>query len=105
LAACVPNPPIDLEIITGYGPKAVPYLDPGSDYWPMYPGLLAQDFARFVALAQSGRPDPLEQLIAPSDLTTLPTNQADALRAQQRRHFEQSVTHARDVLRLGERRM
>jgi sugar phosphate isomerase/epimerase len=103
LAERAPNPPVDLEIITGYPPKSVPYLDLSSDYWSMYPDMLAQDFVRFVALAQTGKPEPLDQLVAPSNLDTLAPEQANALRAQQRRHFEESVTYARDVLRLGER--
>jgi hypothetical protein len=97
------NPPVDLEIITGGRPKELDYLNPGSDYWTMYPDMLARDFARFVALAQSGKPEPLDQLIAPPILEALPAAEADALRAQQRRHFEESVRYARDVLGLGER--
>jgi sugar phosphate isomerase/epimerase len=103
LADRAPNPPIDLEIITGYQPKSVPYLDPTADYWAMYPDMLARDFARFVALARSGPREPMPQLIAPADLGTLPPDQADALRTQQRRHFEESVGYAKEVLGLGER--
>jgi 3-oxoisoapionate decarboxylase len=98
-----PNPPVDLEIITGGRPKELDYWNPSSDYWQMYPDMLARDFARFVALAQSGKPEPLDQLIAPPNLDTLPAAEADALRAQQRRHFEESVGYAKDVLGLGER--
>jgi sugar phosphate isomerase/epimerase len=98
-----PNPPIDLEIITGSGPKLIPYLDPGSDFWKMYPEMLAADFARFLALARTGRPEPLDQIVGPYNLEGLSTAEADALRAQQRRHFEESVRYAREVLGLGER--
>jgi len=99
-----PNIPIDLEIITGYPPKALPYLDPGSDFWQMFPDMPARDFARFVALARTGAPEPLDQLLVPSGLGAPPDDSSgDALRAQQLRHFEESVAYSRDVLGLGER--
>lgn len=98
-----PRPPVDLEIITGGAPKLVSYLDPESEMWRMYPDMLARDFARFVALAHAGKAEPLPQLIAPRDWSGLTPDQADALRAQQRAHFEQSVRYAKDVLGLGER--
>lgn len=99
-----PNPPIDLEIITGSQPKRLDYLNPESEYWRMYPDLPAQDFARFVALAQSGTPEPLDQLITSNwNLESLPPAEVEALRTQQRRHFEESVAYAKEVLGLGER--
>ncbi len=103
LAANAPNPPIDLEIITGSAPKLVPYLDPASDFWRMYPDMLARDFARFVALAQSGKPGALDQLVGPYNLEGLTPGQLEAFRAQQRRHFEESVRYAQEVLGIGER--
>ncbi len=103
LSEQAPNPPIDLEIITGSGPKSVPYLDAGSDFWRMYPDMLARDFARFVALAQTGKPEPLPQLVAPYNLEGLSPGQVEAMRTQQREHFEQSVRYAREVLGIGER--
>jgi sugar phosphate isomerase/epimerase len=102
MAAHAPDAPVDLEIITGSGgPKHIPYLDPESDYWRMYPDMPAADFARFVALAERGQPEPLEQLTLPRGPGAAPD---DALRAQQRRHLEESVAYCRDVLGLGERR-
>ena len=103
LAERAPNPPIDLEIITGSGPKLVPYLDADSEFWRMYPDMLARDFARFVVLARDGKPEPLSQLVAPYNLEGLSASQVEAMRTQQREHFEQSVRYARDVLGLGER--
>lgn len=103
LAERSPNPPIDLEIITGSGPKPVPYLDPESEFWQMYPDMLAKDFARFVALAQAGKPEPLPQLVGSYNLEGLSVDQAEALRTQQRQHFEESVRYSREVLGLGER--
>jgi len=103
LAERAPNPPIDLEIITGGDPKSLPYLDSTSDFWSLYPSMLASDFARFVALARSGKPEPFSQIVGSYDPEHSTTEQAAALRAQQRRHFEESLRYARETLRLGER--
>ncbi|MDQ3539818.1 MAG: sugar phosphate isomerase/epimerase [Chloroflexota bacterium] len=96
-----PDSAMDLEIITGVAPKAIPYFDPASDFWRMYPEMRAQDFARFVALAQSGAPEPLDQLCLEPGTWAPPAAQLDAFRAQQRDHFERSVTYCREVLGLG----
>jgi hypothetical protein len=103
LAERAPNPPVDLEIITGRPPITLDYLRPDGTFWRTYPGLPARDFARFVALAQAGKPEPLEQLIADWDPTNRPAAEIQPLLAQQRRHFEESVRYAREVLGLGER--
>jgi 3-oxoisoapionate decarboxylase len=106
LAEQAPHPPVDLEIITGSasGPKHIPYLDPGSDYWRLYPDMPARDFARFVALAQRGKPEPFEQLTIPPGTSQLPKGElGEQLRAQQLRHFEESVVYCKEVLVLGER--
>ena len=104
LAAAAPAAPIDLEIITGGGPRHLAYLDPDSTFWKLYPNMLARDFARFVALAQSGKPEPLDQLLMPAGARELPTDElGDRLKAQQLRHFEESVQYSREVLGLGER--
>jgi 3-oxoisoapionate decarboxylase len=98
LAEQAPAAPVDLEIITALEPREIPYYDPASDYWRMYPGMLAQDLVRFIALAQKGQPAPLPQLLASSAQEGL----AESLRAQQREHFEASVRYAREELGLGE---
>jgi sugar phosphate isomerase/epimerase len=100
MAAQAPAAPVDLEIITGGAPKHIPYLDPAAEYWTMYPDMPARDFARFVALAERGRPRPLDQLVMPRGPGAPPDQ---ALRAQQRRHFEASVAYCKNVLRIGER--
>ena len=103
LAAQAPAAPINLEIITGTQPQELPYFAPDSIVWARYPDMPAHDFARFVALAAHGTPGPFEQLTLPPG-TWVPTGDgAEALREQQRAHFEQSVRHARDVLGIGER--
>ncbi len=96
-----PDSAIDLEIITGVAPKAIPYFDPGSDFWRMYPGMHARDFARFVAVAQGGTPLPLDQLCLAPGVWAPPADQLDAFRAQQREHLERSVRHCRTVLDIG----
>jgi sugar phosphate isomerase/epimerase len=103
LAERAPGVPIDLEIITGTPPRDLPYWEPESEFWRMFPDMLAQDFARFVALAQRGKSAPLEQLTLPPGTQLPPAEQAEAFREQQRRHFEESVRYSRDVLGLGER--
>jgi sugar phosphate isomerase/epimerase len=101
MAEQAPNAPVDLEIITGGAPKHIPYLDPTSDYWKLYPDMPAPDFARFVALAEKGTPGELDQLLAQRGPGNPPD---DALKAQQRRHFEESVAYCKETLGLGERR-
>jgi sugar phosphate isomerase/epimerase len=103
LSSHAPNPPIDLEIITGSAPKSVPYLEPESEFWQASTTMLAKDFARFVALATRGKSGPLDQVVAPYNLEGLSPDQLDTMRAQQRRHFEESVRYARETLGLGER--
>lgn len=104
LAAQAPAAPINLEIITGTVPQALPYFDRASDFWARFPDMLAQDFARFVALAGRGTSGALGQLTLPPGLRVPPDDQADAFRAQQLDDFARSVRHARAALGLGERR-
>ena len=105
LAEQAPDAPVDLEIITGGGPRHIPYLNAESDFWRMYPDLPARDFVRFIALAKTGKPEPLDQLIAPAGTRTLGSDElGKGLKAQQLRHFEESVHYAREVLGLGARR-
>ena len=101
LAHQAPDVAFNLEIITCGEPTLIPYADPGSDFWRAYPDMLARDFARFVALAQSGRPEPLDQVTLPHNMLAPAGALADQLKNQQRRHFEESVAYAHDVLGLG----
>ncbi|HEV7215659.1 MAG TPA: sugar phosphate isomerase/epimerase [Chloroflexota bacterium] len=98
-----PNVPVDLEIITGRAPKALPYFDSSSTFWTVYPQMLAQDFARFVALAVTGAPGALDQVTVAGNLASQSPEVRQAFREQQRRHFEASVQYARNTLGLGER--
>jgi sugar phosphate isomerase/epimerase len=91
LSAHAPTAPINMEVITGRAPKELPYVDPSSDFWRMYPGMLARDFARFATRAERAAAQPFEQLVLPTGSTAPPTNQLDAFRTQQRQHLERSV--------------
>jgi len=100
-----PRVAFNIEIITGGDPTLIPYADPGSDFWRAYPAMLARDFARFVVLAQRGSDlaEPLDQLTVPPGVEPPPGVAGQQLRDQQRRHLEDSVAYARDVLGLGDR--
>jgi hypothetical protein len=99
-----PNAIFALEILTGFPPRLLPYLNPQSDFWQAYPETLASDFCRFLALAQTGQPEPLEQVILPAGQRTPPPGElGEQLLAQQRRHLEESVVYCREVLGVGER--
>jgi sugar phosphate isomerase/epimerase len=98
-----PAAPVNLEIITGWPPAALPYFDAASDFWDRFPAMPARDFARFVALAQGGTVGQLDQLTMQPGLRLPPDDQAEVYHAQQREHFARSVRYARDVLGIGER--
>lgn len=104
-----PNAAFVIEVITGGAPRSIPYFKPESDFWKMYPNMLAQDFARFVALANKTTADgtkaqPFEQVTTPPGQYGLPEGElGEKLVAQQRRHLEESVRYCQDVLGVGER--
>ncbi len=105
LSEQAPAAPFNVEIITGVAsqPRVIPYLNPESDFWKMYPGMLARDFARFVRFAEGGTPEPLSQITLPPGARVPPAGEpGEPLRSQQRRHLEESVVYARTVLRIGE---
>jgi hypothetical protein len=101
LLAQSPDIPIDLEVITGGGPKVIDYRNPNSELWKLYPDMKAISFARFLAVAEQGEPGPLDQLVhspgdgPPSEETV------EALKRQQRDHFEESVAWCKAEL-VGE---
>ncbi len=101
LAETAPDVPIDLEVITGVGPKEIPFLDAGSEFWAMYPDMKAPAFARFLAYAKQGRPGPLDQLVLDPGVWHPPEDQLSAFRQQQLDHFKVSVTYCRTVLGIG----
>lgn len=104
-AHCPRKVAVCLETITGGAPRVIPYLDPTSDFWKMYPDMPARSLARFLAMAQRGTAQgihALNQLTGAPGPNTAP-DLAEQLRAQQRTHFEQSVAYAQSALGLGER--
>jgi len=100
-----PDVTINLEIITGGRPRLLPYLDPTSDFWQLYPEMPARSLARFLVRAREGSRrglGPLEQLVGQPG-PEVDAGLAERLRAQQREHFERSVAYAQQVLGLGRR--
>jgi 3-oxoisoapionate decarboxylase len=98
-----PEISFNLEIITGLEPRLIPYAEPSSDFWAMYPHMLACDFVRFVMLAHSGAAEPFGQLVlAPGTDRPAAGAAGEALREQQRSHFEESVRYCRQVLGFGQ---
>lgn len=91
-----PDAPIVLEILTGLEAQAVPYLNPDAALWKRYPGMLAQDFARYVGLVPHTDTPVFEQEVFPSRRVR-PKSDAEIQRAgeQELRHFEQSVAYVR----------
>lgn len=95
-----PDLTLDLEIITGGGPREIDFLNPDSEFWRCYPDLPARDFARFLALIPGGSDGPMDQLPVP-DGTRQPTpEELERSRAQQRDHLERSVRWCREHLPL-----
>lgn len=98
LAAHAHSAPINLEVITGRAPRELHYVDLGSEFWRMYPGMLARDFVRFATRAARAAAQPFEQLVLPTGSMAPPADQLEPFRAQQRQHLERSVRWCQDHL-------
>jgi len=94
-----PAASIQLEIITGRPPEVLPYLEP--DFWKAFPNMPAWEFARFVALAKSGRPF-LGNMVIGQWSDNAPALEA-ALKEQQRVDLERSLEYAKKELGVGSR--
>ena len=94
-----PGAAIQLEIITGRPPEVLPYLEP--DFWKAFPKTPAWEFARFVALAKSGRPF-LGNMVIGQWSDNSPALEA-ALKEQQRVDLERSLEYAKKKLGVGVR--
>jgi len=94
-----PRVAFQLEVITGGGPRIMPYFEP--DFWLAYPKTPAGDFARFVNLAKKGHPLMAPMLIAGGRGGSQPPEYQAALRVQQRVDLERSLEYAREVLDVG----
>ena len=86
-----PNTPVVLEIISGIT-RQYPYLKP--DFWKPYQQVRAHEFAKFVALAERGKP---------REPFTLPEGKDKKLAEQeyQKDQLERSLRYCRQVLGLG----
>jgi sugar phosphate isomerase/epimerase len=94
-----PAASIQLEIITGRPPEVLPYLEP--DFWQAFQKMPAWEFARFVALAKSGRPF-LGSMVIGQSSNNSPALDA-ALKEQQRIDLERSLEYAKKKLGIGMR--
>jgi sugar phosphate isomerase/epimerase len=94
-----PQAAMQLEIITGRPPEVLPYLEP--DYWKAFPKTPAWEFARFVALAKSGRPFMGSMVIG--EWANNPPAVEAALKEQQRVDLERSLEYAKKKLGIGVR--
>jgi len=90
---------MQLEIITGRPPQVLPYLEP--DFWKAFAKMPAAEFARFVALAKSGRPFMGNMIVAGTGKQ--PAVIEAALQEQQRVDLERSLDYAKKVLGVGVR--
>lgn len=82
IALC-PGRPLSLESIV-FGPRNLPYNDPA--FWKAYPNTPAWEFARFLALAERGKPYRAEPWEAPEE----PARQQQAL--------EESLTYTKRLV-------
>ncbi len=94
-----PAASMQLEIITGRPPEVLPYLEP--DFWKPFQKTPAWEFARFVALAKSGRPF-LGNMVVGQWSDNAPVLEA-ALKEQQRVDLERSLEYAKKKLGVGVR--
>jgi sugar phosphate isomerase/epimerase len=94
-----PQASMQLEIITGRKPEVLPYLEP--DFWKAFPKTPAAEFARFVALAKSGRPFMGNMLIAGTGKQ--PAAIEAVLKEQQKVDLERSLEYAKKTLGVGVR--
>jgi sugar phosphate isomerase/epimerase len=95
-----PQSSMQLEIITGRPPRMLPYLD--ADFWKRFPKMPAWEFARFVALAKSGRPF-MGAMVIEDVPGERPAVMKEALKEQQRLDLERSFEYAKKKLNVGVR--
>jgi sugar phosphate isomerase/epimerase len=82
-AELCPGIPVHIETISGF-PREIPYLK--QDFWKVWPNVPAKNFARFLALAKTGKPLPGEKTNDPG---------------YQRDQIVRSLAYCKDVLGLG----
>jgi sugar phosphate isomerase/epimerase len=92
-AELCPQVPVMLEIISEYG-KPLPWKKPG--FWAEFPDARASEFARFVALAETGKP--VDGFSAPTG-----ADREQALRDFQMAELTRSLKTCRERFGLGRR--
>ena len=90
-----------IKPITGRPQQELPYLEPS--FWERYPKARAGEFARFMALAKSGKPYDRHMVIEDLPGRQTPEAFVPAIQFQQREHMERSVDYGKKVLDLGVR--
>jgi sugar phosphate isomerase/epimerase len=88
-----------IKPITGRPPQVLPYLE--ASFWETFPKARASEFARFLALAKSGRPYAGHVVIEDLPGRQPPEAFVAAIQYQQREHMERSVEYGKKVLDLG----
>lgn len=91
-AQLCPATPFILEIISGGPPRKNPYLR--EEFWKPYPKARASEFARFVAMAERGKP-----YVTPSPPQGKTPEESTQL--LQKSELEKSVRYCRETLGLG----
>lgn len=86
-----PGVPVHIETISGFN-LDVPYRT--TEFWPQWKEAKAESFARFLALAEKGKPR--EPWKAPQGVP-----RPDAEKEYQKAEFEKSIAYCRTVLGLG----
>jgi sugar phosphate isomerase/epimerase len=94
-----PRSSMQLEIITGRPPRIIPYLE--QDFWKAFPKTPAAEFARFVALAKTGKPFMGAMVVEDITGQKPPAIMAEALKEQQRIDLERSFEYARKTMNVG----
>jgi sugar phosphate isomerase/epimerase len=95
-----PQSSMQLEIITGRPPRIIPYLE--QDFWKAFPQASAGEFARFVALAKTGRPYLGAMVVEDVPGGAKPPEiMVEALKQQQRLDLERSFEFARRKMNVG----
>lgn len=90
-----------IKPITGRPPYVHRIYD--SKYWEPYPKARSAEFARFLTLAEKGRPYEGHIVIEDIPGRKTPEEFLPAIRLQQREHMERSIAYARKTLGLGVR--
>lgn len=89
-AEICPQVPVHIETISGFN-REFSYYKP--EFWEIFPKMPARDFARFVALAQKGKPR--DTFRASGD------NREKAEQDYQKGEVERSIKYCKEVLGLG----